>query len=150
MVCFFFHLEILLVPSKVPADLPGQFSLSRQFFLHWAAATLKGLVEFQNEKTRPLFTIIFNSKMMVSWSGILVHLFQEFEAVITRSHHLGHIKGSLMSERFSLWLKSQKKGAKSQPWASSLRVVKVELFKKIGGFDSITFTFSKNSNYRIS
>jgi hypothetical protein len=46
----FFYLEILLAPSELPANLPGQFSLSGQIFLHWAAATLKGLVEFQNEK----------------------------------------------------------------------------------------------------
>jgi hypothetical protein len=31
-------------------NLPGQFSLSGQIFLHWAAATLKGLVQFQNKK----------------------------------------------------------------------------------------------------
>ena len=36
-------------PSEFPANLPGQFSLSGQLFLHWAA-TLKGLVEFQNKK----------------------------------------------------------------------------------------------------
>ena len=72
----FFYFEILLAPSELPANLPGQFSLSGQLFLHWAAATLKGLVEFQNKKkTRPLFTIIFNSKMVVSRSEILVHLF---------------------------------------------------------------------------
>ena len=29
-----------------------------KIFLHWAAATLKGLGEFQNKKSRPLFTII--------------------------------------------------------------------------------------------
>ena len=46
----FFYFEILLAPSELPANLPGQFSLSRQLFLHWAAATLKGLVEFQNKK----------------------------------------------------------------------------------------------------
>ena len=71
-----FYFEILLAPSELPANLPGQFSLSGQLFLHWAAATLIGLVEFQNEKeTRPLFTIIFNSKMMVSRSEILFYLF---------------------------------------------------------------------------
>ena len=47
---FFFYFEILLAPSEIPANLPGQFSLSGQIFLHWAAATLKGLVEFQNKK----------------------------------------------------------------------------------------------------
>ena len=48
----FFYFEILLAPSEKPANLPGQFSLSRQIFLHWAwaAATLKGLVGFQNKK----------------------------------------------------------------------------------------------------
>ena len=75
----FFYFEILLAPSELPANLPGQFSLSGQLFLHWAAATLKGLVEFQNKKkTRPLFTIIFNSKRVVLRSEILLHLFQEF------------------------------------------------------------------------
>ena len=34
----------------VPANWPGQFSLSVQIVLHWAAATLKGLAEFQNKK----------------------------------------------------------------------------------------------------
>jgi hypothetical protein len=46
----FFYFEILLAPSELPDNMPGQFSLSGQLFLHWAAATLKGLVEFQNEK----------------------------------------------------------------------------------------------------
>ena len=36
--------------GEIPANLPGQFSLSGQIFLHWAAATLKGLGEFQNKK----------------------------------------------------------------------------------------------------
>jgi hypothetical protein len=31
---------------QIPANLPGQFSLSGQIFLHWAAATLKAIVEF--------------------------------------------------------------------------------------------------------
>ena len=46
----FFYFEILLASSELPANLPGQFSLSGQIFLHWALATLKGLVEFQNKK----------------------------------------------------------------------------------------------------
>ena len=36
-------------PSEIPANLPGQFILSGQIILHWAAATLKGLGEFQNK-----------------------------------------------------------------------------------------------------
>jgi hypothetical protein len=39
-----------LAASKILANLPGQFSLSGQIFLHWAAATLLGLAEIQNEK----------------------------------------------------------------------------------------------------
>ena len=68
----FFHLEILCAPSEMPANLPGQFSLSGQIFLHWAAATLKGHVEFQNNFFRPLFTIIFKPKMVISRLKILV------------------------------------------------------------------------------
>ena len=40
---FFFEIE--RAPSEIPANLPGQFSLSRPIFLHWAAATLKGLIQ---------------------------------------------------------------------------------------------------------
>jgi hypothetical protein len=36
-------------PSEIPANQPGQFGLSGQIFLHWAAATLKGHIEFQNK-----------------------------------------------------------------------------------------------------
>jgi hypothetical protein len=46
----FFYFEILRAPLEIPANLPGQFSLSGQFFLHWAAATLKWLLGFQNKK----------------------------------------------------------------------------------------------------
>ena len=35
-------------PSEIPAKLTGQFGHSGQTFFHWAAATLKGLGEFQN------------------------------------------------------------------------------------------------------
>jgi hypothetical protein len=40
----FFYFEI----HQAPSNLSGQFSLFGQFFLHWAAATLKGLGEFPN------------------------------------------------------------------------------------------------------
>ena len=46
----FFYFDIHRAPSEIPASLPGQFSLSGQTFLHWAAVTLKGLGEFQNKK----------------------------------------------------------------------------------------------------
>ena len=44
------YFEIPRAPSEIPANQPGQFSPSGQIFLHWAAATLKGLVGFQNKK----------------------------------------------------------------------------------------------------
>jgi hypothetical protein len=40
------YFEIPMWPSQIPANLPGQFSLSGQIFLHWAAATLKAIMEF--------------------------------------------------------------------------------------------------------
>ena len=51
------YFEILRAPSEIPGKLPGQFGHSGQIFMQWAAATLKGLGEFQNKKSRPLFTI---------------------------------------------------------------------------------------------
>ena len=56
--------EIPQAPSKM-ANLPDHFSLSRQIVLHWAAANLKGLVEFQNIFSKPLFTIIFSQKLFL-------------------------------------------------------------------------------------
>ena len=44
------YFEIPRAPSEIPANQLGQFSLSGQVFLHWAAVTLKGIGEFQNEK----------------------------------------------------------------------------------------------------
>ena len=44
-----FYFEIHGAPSEIPASLPGQFSLSGQICMQWAAATLKGLAEFQNK-----------------------------------------------------------------------------------------------------
>ena len=53
---FFIIILKTYVPfSEIPANLPGQFSLSGQIFLHWAAATLKGLVGFQNKKNWATF-----------------------------------------------------------------------------------------------
>ena len=58
----FFNFEIHRASWEIPANLPGQYSLFGQIFLHWAAATLKELAEFQNKKNaRPLSTIICKS-----------------------------------------------------------------------------------------
>ena len=51
MVNFLFsYLEIEIAPSEITAKWLEQFSFSEQIFLHWAAATLKVLVGFQNKK----------------------------------------------------------------------------------------------------
>ena len=44
------YFDIHRAHSEIPANLPCQFSLTGQIFLHWAAATLKGFAEFQNKK----------------------------------------------------------------------------------------------------
>ena len=41
------YFEIHRAPSEIRAKLPGQFGRSGQTFLHWAAATLKGLGELK-------------------------------------------------------------------------------------------------------
>ena len=71
------YFEIHLAPSEIPGKLPGQFSPSGQIFLHWAAATLKWVGEFQNKNSRPLFTVILKSNMSISRLEILVHLLKE-------------------------------------------------------------------------
>ena len=73
-----FYFEIHRAPSEIPAKLPCQFGHSWQIFLYWAAASLKGLGEFQNKMSRPLFTFIFNQKIVITRLEILVHLSKEF------------------------------------------------------------------------
>ena len=41
--------KITLAPLELHASLSCRFSVSWQIFLRWAAATLKGLGEFQNK-----------------------------------------------------------------------------------------------------
>ena len=59
---FWINFLTLLFPSEIPASQPGQFSLNGHIFWHWAAATLKGLGEFQIKNSRSLFTIILSQK----------------------------------------------------------------------------------------
>ena len=61
----FFLYEIEQTPSEIPANLQGQFSLSGPIFLHWAATTLKGLVQFQNKKNLDHYSPSFLSQ---KWS----------------------------------------------------------------------------------
>ena len=67
------HFGIERAPSEVPANLPGQFSLSGQIYLHWAAATLKGLGEFQNKVLDHFLPLFLSKKMSISRLEILVH-----------------------------------------------------------------------------
>ena len=46
------YFEIYPAPSETNTSLPDQFSPTGQIFWHWAAATLKGLGEFQNKQDR--------------------------------------------------------------------------------------------------
>ena len=47
----------------IPAKLPGQFSPNGKIFWQWAAATLKGLSEFQNKKFYATFYHLFKPKI---------------------------------------------------------------------------------------
>ena len=68
------YFEIHPASSEILAKLPGQFGHSGKIFLYWAAATLKGLGEFQKKSSMPLFIIIFKQRMLISRLNILVHL----------------------------------------------------------------------------
>ena len=59
----FFYFQIEQAPSEIPANLPGQFSLPGMIFLCWAAATLKGLFQFQNKKVLDHFSPLFLSQI---------------------------------------------------------------------------------------
>ena len=80
------YFEIHRALLEIPAKLPGQFGHSGQIFLRWAAATLKGLGEFQiksldhflpsslskngNFKTRDFRPLIKRVLAGVCWSWI--------------------------------------------------------------------------------
>ena len=68
---FSIFFEIQRWPSEIPANLPGQFSLSGQNVLHWAAATLKAIMEFWT-KIRDHFSPSFFSQ---KWCQIFVRIF---------------------------------------------------------------------------
>ena len=55
----FFYFEIQRAPTDIPANVPGQFSLSGEICLHWAAATLKELGGFQNKRILDHFSPSF-------------------------------------------------------------------------------------------
>ena len=50
--------EIPRAPSEIPANLPGQFSLCWQTFLHWIAVFLKECVEFDCQASYELSRIL--------------------------------------------------------------------------------------------
>ena len=56
-----FYFEIHRAPLEIPANLPGQFSLSGKILLHWAAATLFTIIfklKNDNFKTRDFSPLI--------------------------------------------------------------------------------------------
>ena len=57
------YVEISLAHSEVPANWSGQFSLSGHIVLHWAAASLKGLVEFEFTLNRTEFDKVFQCRL---------------------------------------------------------------------------------------
>ena len=69
---FWINFLTLLFPSEIPASQPGQFSLNGHIFWHWAAATLKGLGEFQNKILDHFLPSFLSSKMIISRLDILV------------------------------------------------------------------------------
>ena len=94
----FFYFEIHRAPSEIPANLPGQFSLSGQIFMHWAAATLKRLSEFQNDKIQTTFHHHLYDKN-VNFKSQLVLLkiyFQNGEIYDKKSFQ--HLTASFMEE----------------------------------------------------
>ena len=64
----FFYFDIQRAPSEIPANLPGQFSLTGQIFLHWAAASLQGLGEYKKKVLhiffRQLLAHLYNKKKL--------------------------------------------------------------------------------------
>ena len=62
------YFEIPRWPSEIPANLPGQFSLSGQIFLHLAAAALKAIAESFLDH----FSLSFLS---LKWCQISVRIF---------------------------------------------------------------------------
>ena len=78
-------LEFFILKSYQPLQsccCPVQKNLPRKAELAWQVSRYlrRGQQNFKIKNSRPLFTIIFSSKMLVSRSEILVHLFQ-FQAV---------------------------------------------------------------------
>ena len=60
--CRIFYFEIQQAPSETPANMPSQLILSGQIFLHWAAAIMKVLAEFQTKKILDHFSPSFLSQ----------------------------------------------------------------------------------------
>ena len=73
---------------------PVQKNLPRKAELAWQAIQQISLNfrEFQNKNSRPLFTIIFKSKMVISRLEILVHLLKVFQLVCMQGRCLCMIK----------------------------------------------------------
>ena len=81
-------LEFFILKSYQPLQsccCPVQKNLPRKAELAWQVSRYlrRGQQNLKIKNSRPLFTIIFSSKMLVSRPEILVYLFQEFQLVCT-------------------------------------------------------------------
>ena len=78
------------------------------FCLHWAAATLKGLIQFQNiKKSRPLFTITFKPKMVMVYLLSKILDFYYFMYVLLRLYEITFI------QQFENWISCKNVDAKN-------------------------------------
>ena len=62
----FFILKSYMPLQRYLLTLPGQFSHYGQIVLHWAAATLKGLGEFQDKVLDQFLTLFLSATMSIS------------------------------------------------------------------------------------
>ena len=114
-----FIFEIHHAPSEILANQPGQFSLSGQIVLHWAAATLKGLSEFQN-KVLDHFLPLFLSKKCRDFSPLI-------------KWNLAGVLSLRQLDKFWLWsTNNDRKWNSFQPWKKIVKSHQVNLF--LAGF----------------
>jgi hypothetical protein len=112
-----FYFEILIAPSKLLDNLPGQFSLSRHLFFALGSSNSEeaSRISKWKKQTRPLFTIISNSKMLVSKSEILVSFFRSSRWCAGVLNPFSHKKRYILSISKTL---------PPRPWTISWRIVR--------------------------
>ena len=84
--------------SEIPANLQGQFSVSGQSFLQWAATTLKGLGEFQNKVLDHFLPLFLRKKCNFKTRDFSPLIKWDRAGVIWKSHF------SIIDLNLCLWL----------------------------------------------